>query len=94
MGYKHLDYLKRCQILAFWKAGYTQIEIAKEVGVHQSTISRELNRNITFVRTKLGIWQYKPDYAQAHAKSRHKVKNKKVKLTPEAGKFIRSTPHF
>ena len=89
MRYKHLDYLKRCQILAFWKAGYTQIEIAKEVGVHQSTISREFNRNITFVRTKLGYWQYKPDYAQAHAKSRHKIKNKKIKLTPEAIKFIR-----
>jgi|GEM_PF-2422947 len=33
--------------------------IAKEVGVHQSTISRELNYNITFVRTVLGSWQYK-----------------------------------
>lgn len=42
----------------FWKAGYTQTQIAKEVGVHQSTISRELNQNITFVRTKLGSWQY------------------------------------
>jgi IS30 family transposase len=64
MGYKHLNYLKRCQILAFWKAGYTQRRIAKEFGVHESTISRELKRNITFVRTKLGSWQYKPDYAQ------------------------------
>ena len=26
-------------------------EIAKEIGVNQSTISRELNRNITYVRT-------------------------------------------
>ncbi len=51
VGYKHLDYMKRCQILAFWKAGYKQQDIAKVVGVNQSTISRELNRNIVFVRT-------------------------------------------
>jgi len=48
MGYKHLNYLQRCQILAFWKTGYTQRNIAKEIGVHESTISRELKRNITF----------------------------------------------
>ncbi len=75
--------------MAFWKAGYTQVDIAKEVGVSQSTISRELNRNITFVRTKLGSWQYKPDYAQANADRRHKEKNKKIKLTPEIANFIR-----
>ncbi|MDP3267532.1 MAG: helix-turn-helix domain-containing protein [Legionella sp.] len=84
-----MDYLKRCKILAFWKAGYSQADIAKEVGVNQSTISRESNRNITFVRTKLGSWQYKPDYAQANANRRHKEKNKKIKLTPEIANFIR-----
>ena len=89
MGYKHLDYLKRCQTLAFWKAGYKQADIAREVGVHQSTISRELNRNITFVRTKLGFWQYKPDYAQNYARERHRDKNKRIKLTNEAANFIR-----
>lgn len=89
MGHKHLDYMKRCQILAFWKAGYRQIDIAKEVGVHQSTISRELNRNITFVRTALGTWQYKPDYAQHYAKERHKQKNKRIKLLPDVAQFIR-----
>ena len=31
---------------------YTQTEIAKEIGVHKSTNSRELNKNITFARTK------------------------------------------
>lgn len=89
MGFKHLDYLKRCQILAFWKAGYKQEDIAKEVGVHQSTISRELKRNITLMRTRLGSWQYKPDYAQTYTDDRHKQKNKHVKLTPTAEQFIR-----
>lgn len=75
--------------MAFCKAGYKQVDIAKEVGVSQSTISRELNRNITFVRTKLGSWQYKPDYAQTNTERRHKDKNKKIKLTKEAASFIR-----
>jgi len=89
VAHKQLNYRKRCHILAFWKAGYTQTQIAKEIGVNQSTISRELNRNITFVRTKLGSWQYKPDYAQGYARERHKKKNKQVKLTDEVAKFIR-----
>lgn len=89
MGFKQLDYIKRCQILAFWRAGYKQADIAKEVGVNQSTISRELNRNITFVRTKLGSWQYKPDYAQGYARERHRTKRKKIKLTSDIAQFIK-----
>lgn len=89
MGFKHLDYIKRCQILAFWKAGYNQTDIAKEIGVNQSTISRELSRNITYVRTRMGVWQYKPDYAEAYARERHRKKHKKIKLTAEAAQFIR-----
>jgi IS30 family transposase len=89
MGYRQLDYLKRCKILAFWRAGYNRTEIAKEIGVHKSTISRELNRNITFIRTSLGFWQYKPDYAQNYAKSRQKEKHKQTKLTNDVKKFIR-----
>jgi transposase, IS30 family len=54
MGYKHLNYLQRCKIQAFWKAGYTQQQIADEISVSKSTISREFNRNMTFVRTRLG----------------------------------------
>nr|WP_284499466.1 helix-turn-helix domain-containing protein [Legionella maioricensis] len=41
-----MDYLKRCKIQAFFHAGYTQQEIADEIGVHKSTISRELNRTL------------------------------------------------
>jgi IS30 family transposase len=89
MGYKHLDYLKRCKILGMWKAGHTQAQIAKEVGVHQSTISREFNRNMTYVRTKFGSWQYKPDYAQGNTDRRHKEKNKKIKMTKTVDEFIR-----
>jgi IS30 family transposase len=89
MRYKQLDYMRRCQILAFWKGGDKQKDIAKKVGVHQSTISPELNRNIVFIRTQLGSWQYKPDYAQGFARERHRLKKKKVKLTDKIGQFIR-----
>jgi IS30 family transposase len=88
MGYRHLNYLQRCQILALWKAGFNQTQIAKEVGVHKSTICRELKRNITFVRTALGYWTYKPDYAQAYAKERRQAKKYYYKFTLEVEAFV------
>ena len=54
MSYKQLDFLKRCEMSGLWKAGYNQTKIAKELGVYKSTISRELKRNATFVKTALG----------------------------------------
>lgn len=90
MSYKHLDYLKRCQIQALWKAGFNRSQIAKEIGVHKSTISRELNKNITFVRTSMGYWTYKADYAQGYAEARRREKPKHSKFTPEMSDFIRS----
>ncbi len=89
MGYKQLDFRKRCQIYGLWRAGYTQSDIAKEVGVHPTTIGRELKRNITFVRTALGSWQYKPNYAQTYTEDRHKNKPKKTKFTGSVEKFVR-----
>ena len=46
MSHKHLNYEQRCMIYALRKAGRNQTQIAKEMGVHRSTISRELNRNL------------------------------------------------
>lgn len=89
MSYNQLDFRKRCQIYGLWRAGYNQSEIAKEIGVHKSTISREFKRNITFVRTKLGSWQYKPNYAQGYTDARHKNKNKEIKFTKEVEDFVR-----
>ena len=89
MGYKQLDFQKRCQIYGLWRAGYNQTEIANEIGVHKSTISRELTRNIVFVRTALGSWQHKHNYAQTYAEKRHKDKNKRIKFTKEVETFVR-----
>lgn len=90
MAHNHLNYLKRCQILALWKAGFNQTQIATEVGVHKSTISREFKRNLTFVRTRLGYWTYKPDYAQAYATDRKKAKRYFYKFTKEVAEFVRA----
>ena len=89
MAYKQLTFIQRCRIYGLWRAGHTQTDIAKEIGVHKSTISRELYRNITPIRTKLGCWQYKPNYAQAYTDERHKRKPKRVKLTEEVKSFVR-----
>ena len=45
---KQLDFMKCCEINGLWSAGYNQSEIANKIGVHKSTIRRELKRNITF----------------------------------------------
>jgi IS30 family transposase len=89
VGYKQLDYQKRCQIYGLWRSGYNQSEIAKEIGVHKSTINREFRKNITFVRTSLGSWQYKPNYAQTYADERHKRKCKYIKFTKKVEDFVR-----
>ena len=44
-GYRHLTYDKRCQIYALLKSGHPKTEIAELLGVHRSTIARELKRN-------------------------------------------------
>ncbi|MCR9191194.1 MAG: IS30 family transposase [Gammaproteobacteria bacterium] len=88
MSYKQLDYLKRCQIQALWKAGYNQSQIAKEIGVHKSTISRELKKNIIFVRRSLGYWAYKANYAQTYADDRKKYKPRYIKFNTDIKSFV------
>jgi len=44
-GYRHLTYDKRCQIYALLKSAHAKTEIAELLGVHRSTITRELKRN-------------------------------------------------
>ena len=44
--YTQLTEHQRYQIYALMKAGHTQTEIAALIGVHKSTISRELRRTV------------------------------------------------
>jgi len=73
--YTQLTQEKRYQIYAFMKANFSKIAIASEIGVHKSTISRELRRN----RGKKG---YRPKQAHAMAIHRRTKAIKFVKLTP------------
>ena len=54
---KQLTLVKRYQIAILRKAGHNQTQIAKHLGVHKSTISRELSRS-------LGKRGYRPKQAQ------------------------------
>jgi len=78
----------RCHILALWKAGFNQSQIASEIGVHKSTISREFKRNLTRINTRWGCWAYKPDYAQHFADARRKAKRHYYKFTQEVAEFV------
>jgi len=65
VGYNQLDFRKRCQIYGLGRVDNSDTEIDKEIGVYKSTISCEFKRNITFVRTARGSWQYKLNMATA-----------------------------
>lgn len=61
--YTQLTQEQRYHIYAMKKAGNTQIEIATELNVHKSTVSRELKRNS-------GLRSYCPEHAHSLALSR------------------------
>ena len=44
-AYKQLTYEQRCQIQVLMKTGNSQREVAEMMGIHPSTLSRELRRN-------------------------------------------------
>jgi IS30 family transposase len=68
--YAQLTQEQRCQIYACLRAGWTQEETAKEIGVNQATISREARRN----RGRRG---YRPKQAHAKARARLPLKVKR-----------------
>ena len=45
LRYRHPTLEQRYQIAALFKAGFAQREIAEEIGLHPSTVGRELRRN-------------------------------------------------
>jgi IS30 family transposase len=70
MNYTQLTYEERYQIKALLKMGHKQEQIAECVGVHKSTISRELHRN-------QGQRGYRPKQAhQIAIQRRKKTKNR------------------
>lgn len=71
--YTQLTHIQRYQIYALMKAGLNQTQIARIVGVHKSTISRELSRN-------RGLRGYRPRQAHQFCEQR-----RHQKITPRIG---------
>ena len=84
MRYKQLNLEKRYQISALIKAGLSQKDIAFEIGVHPSTISRELRRNNDLVRG------YNAELAQIISTQVERKKRKRFSLTKPIEKYIRA----
>lgn len=77
--YTQLSLENRHQIKALLKAGHNQSEIARTLGVHRSTISRELNRNVPKSRGEPNT--YCPVAAQQLTDRRHRDKPKHRRFT-------------
>jgi transposase, IS30 family len=73
--YKQLTPEQRYILYALKQEGFSYRHIAKHMGIHYSTVSRELRRN----KSKLG---YRPHLANCLAMGRRKLCRKPTKLTP------------
>ena len=85
--YKRLDLGQRYKIEALYNQGVTQLEIARQVGVNKSTISREFARNVP----KKGryAYQYCAERAQSYAEQREANKCRVYRFTLEQLDYIR-----
>ena len=70
VGYHHLTYEERCQIYALKQRGDSQTQIAVQLRVSKSTVSREIRRNS-------GRRGYRYKQAEAYAKDRRKAASKR-----------------
>ncbi len=85
--YTHLQPEQRYQIEGFLKAGKSLSEISSLIGVHKSTISRELRRNrAQGVVTPL---KYQASVAIKKTRYRHWTKNKREVFTDQMKAWIR-----
>jgi len=86
--YKHLTSVQRHQIKVLHKSGHSLSFIAQQVGIHKSTVSRELKRNAR-------QWgSYDPVVAQQIANDRKERFAKNRKFTPGMERFIREKLQF
>ena len=79
--YKQLTVEQRYQIEALTQAGLNQTMISNQLGVHRSTISRELKRSTALRGRTAG--KYIAVNAERKSRNRHKHKHKRVLLTAE-----------
>jgi len=79
--FKQLNQAQRYQIEVLLKSGKTQSSIADLLGVHKSTISRELSRNIASRGRTSGV--YIAANAERKTNLRHRYKAKCIRFTDE-----------
>lgn len=75
MHYKQLTFEQRVAIKAYLKIGLKRYQIAQQIGVHPTTVSRELKRNT-------GAKGYRPQQAQLKTAARRLLAAKHVNFTP------------
>jgi IS30 family transposase len=71
-SYTHLTEEERYHISALYKTGVEKSEIARQIGRHKSTISREIERNT-------GLRGYRPK--QAHSFAQNRKRNGNLQIT-------------
>jgi len=81
-GYQQLTHEQRYQIYALMKAAFTLTQIASEIGVHKSTVSREIARN-------RGGRGYRPKQAQELCMAR-KLASAAPRIAPETWAVVES----
>jgi IS30 family transposase len=83
MSHKQLTQEQRYHIYGLWRAGFNQVQIAEEIGVNKSTISREFKRNTR--------WNgYVPGQAQWFSDNRRKHAHKYVRFISGIQDFVRA----
>jgi transposase, IS30 family len=82
LAYTQITREQRYQIYALMKANWSQEDIAHEIGVHPSTISRKLSRN-------RGGRGYRPKQAQEKAQER-KERHVHARIPPQTWRLIES----
>lgn len=85
MKYKQLTLKERYHISTLLKRGWRQKEIAESIGVHPSTICRELQRNSDPISK-----EYRYEFASTATKRRHKEKLKYTVITQSTERYIRA----
>ncbi|MHA3025188.1 IS30 family transposase [Chromohalobacter israelensis] len=75
MGYRQLTQTQRYQIYARYDLGVSRRQIARELGIHNSTVSRELRRNAIDSG-------YDPEQAQSCSDHRRRTAWKRTKRLP------------
>ena len=80
--YKHLTLEQRYQIEALLREGHSGNQIARNLGVAPSTISREIRRNI-------GTYRYAPNVANRLALDRRRDKSWR-RIAPSVWQLVRS----